>query len=96
MSIPPRPQIHVPGGIPHFGTGHQLMFQAAAGPSGYTKHHSAYHETKQKLAKQAYATHAGHVVSVQVRAVRMPIGGVKAVVIGVCFVFCLSKYIQQY
>ncbi|KAI9452826.1 hypothetical protein F5148DRAFT_1289442 [Russula earlei] len=53
-----------------------------AGSSGYTKNHLSYQLTRQTLANNAYALHGGHVVIVEVRAVHMPVGKMKAQLIG--------------
>ena len=51
---------------------------------GYTNNHLVYHTTRQSIARNAYALQVGHVVVVEVRAVHMPVGKTKSVLIGVC------------
>lgn len=73
------PPVALPGFRPQAAQGSQLV-----GPAGYTADHKAYHSTRQALAKHAYASEAGHVIVAEVRAVHMPVGKTRALLIGVC------------
>ncbi|KAF8059518.1 hypothetical protein FPV67DRAFT_1564953 [Lyophyllum atratum] len=90
----PGPSVQLPGFVPQFSMG-QISASSHSGPqggSGYTGNHAVYHATRQSLAQKAYATQSlaqkafstngGNVVTVEVRAVRKPIGGVKFLLVG--------------
>ncbi|KAF8056047.1 hypothetical protein FPV67DRAFT_1678847 [Lyophyllum atratum] len=94
MAAPAGPSVQLPGFVPQFSMG-QISASSHSGPqggSGYTGNHAVYHATRQSLAQKAYATQSlaqkafstngGNVVTVEVRAVRKPIGGVKFLLVG--------------
>lgn len=52
---------------------------------GYNLNHIGYQATRAKMASNAYAGNSGQVILVEVRAVRLPEGKVKPILIGVSF-----------
>ncbi|KAF8151403.1 hypothetical protein B0H34DRAFT_755565 [Crassisporium funariophilum] len=93
VAAPPGPSVQLPGFVPQFSMGQ--ISAGHSGPqkgSGYTGNHAAYHVTRQSLAQKAYATQSlaqkafstngGNVVTVKVRAVHKPVGGVRFLLVG--------------
>ena len=80
-----------PTAVPALYSMHKGMMPLKNG-SGYTVNHLSYAATREKLASQAYAQHAAHVIVVEVRLVHMPVGKIKHQLIGVRhFNFTLSS-----
>ena len=75
------PLIHLSGFAPQAPPGASSSMRTIA--AGYTPNHLAYNATRQYLASNAYALQAGHVIIVEVRAVNMPMGRTRALLIGV-------------
>lgn len=78
------PAVQLPGQRPQASV---LAPTPMASGSGYTKNHHSYQLTRQSLANTAYALHGGNVIIVEVRVMYMPIGRIKALLIGVSCMF---------
>ena len=80
------PAVQLPGQRPPSQASVLASMPMASG-SGYTKNHLSYQLTRQTLANTAYALHGGNVIIVEVRVMYMPIGRIKAILIGVSCMF---------
>lgn len=78
------PTVQLPGQQPQASV---LAPMPTASGSGYTKNHLSYQLTRRSLANTAYALHGGNVIIVEVRVMYMPVGRIKALLIGVSCMF---------
>jgi len=83
--ITPGPSVHLPGNIPQYAVP-PLIHPQNRGPQpvGYTQAHATYPAIRHERIQQAYATHNGEVVVIEVRMVLMPPGRVNTQLIHVC------------
>lgn len=96
------PSIQVPGhpgyspytGPSGFPPNQSLGSTGAFTVPGYTPNHALYNSTRAANARLAYALTVGHVIVVEVRAVHMPPGRIKPMLIGVCFLFPLKFQVE--
>ena len=81
----PGPSIHLPGNILRY-SGPPPMHPQDRGPqhTGYTQAHATYPAVRHERIQQAYSTHNGEVVVVEVQMVLMPPGHVQVQLIHVC------------
>jgi hypothetical protein len=90
----PGPTVHMPGNIPQYSAP-PLIHPQSRGPQpvGYTQAHATYATARHERMQQAYSTHNGEVVVVEVRMVLMPPGRVTVQLIHVQCLFvhrCLN------
>lgn len=79
------PSVHLPGNIPQYATPPLIKPQSRGPqPVRYTQAHAAYPAVWHERIQQAYSTHNGEVVVVEVRMVLMPPGRVQVQLIHVC------------
>jgi hypothetical protein len=76
------PVVHLPGKIPKHST--PSLIHSGPQPVGYTQAHATYSTMRHERVLQAYSTHNGEVVVVEVRMVAMPPGRVQPNLIHVC------------
>ena len=76
--------VHLPGLPSSSGTLVQGPLNGGVQAPGYTKVHATYASIREKLAKQAYSTHGGEVVTVEVRVIIKPAGHIKMEMVSIC------------
>lgn len=91
----PGPSVHLPGNIQQYTTPPTHQKSRGPQPVGYSQAHAAYPAIRHERIQQAYSTHNGEVVVVEVRMVIMLPGRVQVQLIHVCSIL-LGKTVIIY
>ena len=80
----PGPAVQLPGHVPPYGTITSMQLQGGTmQPAGYTAEHATYPVIRHERIREAYSTHHGEVVVVEVRLVVKLPGKVKEALVHV-------------
>ena len=93
----PGPSVHLPGNNQQYAIPPSMHPQNSRGQPqavGYTQAHATYPTERHERIQQAYSTHNGEVVVIEVRMVVMLTGRVQMQLIHVCFLPCAMTLIN--